>query len=262
VSTAGSSLEALLELMKQLRDPEHGCPWDRLQDFSSIAPYTIEEAYELQDAITQANPEAVADELGDLLFQVVFHARIAEERGWFDFAAVARGIAEKLRRRHPHVFGASQAADFGDLNQRWEQGKRDERAARGHLGVLAGVPIAMPALIRAVKLGKRAASVGFDWPDASGARAKLNEELAEFDASVCSGDQLAMEDEFGDVLLSLTSLARQHRIDPEQALRKANSKFERRFAAMEGQLATGQQAPQALDLEQWDALWNQAKTLT
>ena len=262
MTAATDELAALLELMQRLRDPVSGCPWDRAQTFASIAPHTIEEAYELQDAITQAEPRAIADELGDLLFQVVFHARMAEEQGWFDFAAVARGISDKLKRRHPHVFGDDQLTDLAGLNMQWEQGKRGERAARGQSGVLAGVPLALPALIRAGKLGKRAASVGFDWPDASGARSKLDEELAEFDASVRAGDRAAMEDELGDVLLSLTSIARHHGIDPEQSLLHANRKFERRFAAMEQLLAAREGAPEDLSLEQWEALWNAAKQRT
>jgi nucleoside triphosphate diphosphatase len=262
LSKATDALAALLELMQRLRDPQTGCPWDRAQSFASIAPHTIEEAYELQDAITQAEPRAIADELGDLLFQVVFHARMAEEQGWFDFAAVAHGITEKLQRRHPHVFGDKKLADLADLNVQWEQGKTAERAARGQSGVLSGVAVALPALIRACKLGKRAANAGFDWPDASGARAKLDEELAEFDASVRSGDPVAMDEELGDVLLSLTSLARHHGINPEQSLRQANLKFERRFAHMEQLLAARQLAPEALGLEQWDTLWNEAKLLT
>jgi ATP diphosphatase len=262
MSEPTAALAALLELMRRLRDPQTGCPWDRAQTFASIAPHTIEEAYELQDAITQAEPRAIADELGDLLFQVVFHARIAEEQGWFDFAAVARGITEKLRRRHPQVFGAEQRTDLADLNVQWEQGKSAERAARGQSGALAGVAVALPALLRAGKLGKRAASVGFDWPDASGARAKLDEELAEFDASVRAGDREAMADELGDVLLSLSSLARHHQLNPEQSLRQANFKFERRFAAMEQLLTQRGSAPAALSAAQWDALWNEAKLLT
>jgi nucleoside triphosphate diphosphatase len=262
LSEATAALATLLELMRRLRDPQTGCPWDRVQTLASIAPHTIEEAYELQDAITQAEPRAIADELGDLLFQVVFHARMAEEQGWFDFAAVARGISAKLQRRHPHLFGEEKLADLADLNVQWERGKRAERAAHGQSGVLAGVAVALPALIRASKLGKRAASVGFDWPDASGARTKLNEELAEFDASVRDGDQAAMADELGDVLLSLTSVARHHGINPEQSLRQANLKFERRFANMEQLLAARQLVLEALGPEQWDALWNEAKLLT
>ena len=256
---AAAALSALLELMRQLRDPRGGCPWDRAQDFATIAPYTIEEAYELQDAIEQADPKAIADELGDLLFQVVFHARMAEERGWFDFAVVARGIADKLQRRHPHVFGDQPLQNAAELNAQWEQGKRRERAARGQHGVLSGVPLALPALIRATKLGKRAASVGFDWPDAHGARAKLDEELAEFDASVRAANTVAMADELGDVLLSIASLARLHGLDAEQALRSANAKFQRRFETMERLLAERDMSYQSLTAGQWDELWNQAK---
>ena len=256
---AAAALSALLELMRQLRDPHGGCPWDRAQDFATIAPYTIEEAYELQDAIEQADPKAIADELGDLLFQVVFHARMAEERGWFDFSVVARGIVDKLQRRHPHVFGDQPLRTTADLNAQWEQDKRAERAARGQRGVLSGVPLALPALIRATKLGKRAAGVGFDWSAAQGARAKLDEELAEFDASVRAANPAAIADELGDVLLAIASLARLHGLDAEQALRSANAKFQRRFETMERLLAERDMSHQSRSAAQWDELWNQAK---
>jgi ATP diphosphatase len=267
-ASSPDALSALLALMARLRDPQRGCPWDRAQDFASIAPYTIEEAYELAAAIERQDPERIRDELGDLLFQVVFHARLAEERGWFDFHAVARGIHDKLVRRHPHVFGGGTDQDPATLSQQWEAGKRAERAERGEGGTLADVPLALPALTRAAKLGRRAAQVGFDWPEPDGARRKLDEELAEFDAAAhaCAhadaddvAGRAALEDELGDVLFSTVNLARHHRIDPEGALRAANAKFERRFAAME-QLAREQDiAIHTLDPDAWERLWVQAK---
>lgn len=254
------ALRRLLAIMARLRDPERGCPWDRAQDFASIAPHTIEESYELAAAIAGGEPAAIRDELGDVLFQVVFHARMAEERGWFDFAAVAAGLADKLERRHPHVF-QSAPADQGaaELNRQWEESKRAERVARGQAGTLADVPLALPALTRAQKLGRRAAQVGFDWPDDSGARRKLDEEIGEFDAAVAAGDAAAMREEFGDVLFSLVNVARLHGIDAESALREVNHKFERRFAAMEAQARADGKALAALDFDQWDAYWEAAK---
>lgn len=260
----GGALPALLVLMARLRDPSGGCPWDRAQDFATIAPYTIEEAYELAAAIERMEPERIRDELGDLLFQVVFHARLGEERGWFDFEAVARGIHAKLVRRHPHVFGDAPSGQAAVLSQRWEADKRAERAARGEGGTLADVPLALPALTRAAKLGRRAAQVGFDWPAPDGARRKLDEELAEMDAAareaaVNPAVRPALEDELGDVLFSVVNLARLHGLDPEGALRAANAKFERRFAMMEA-LAREQQIDiQGLDANAWEQLWVQAK---
>jgi MazG family protein len=262
------ALHDLLALMARLRDPQQGCPWDRAQDFASIAPHTIEEAYELAAAIERADPERIGDELGDLLFQVVFHARLAEERGWFDFAAVARGIHDKLVRRHPHVFATAASADAdhdtGTLSRDWETGKRAERAARGDAGTLADVPLALPALTRAAKLGRRAAQVGFDWPAADGARLKLDEELAEMDAAAAAvaGDPKRrgeLEDELGDVLFSVVNVARLHGLDPEGALRAANAKFERRFAAMESLASEEALALPALTPEAWEVLWQRAK---
>lgn len=257
-------MRALLALMARLRDPQQGCPWDRAQDFASIAPYTIEEAYELAAAIGEGDPARIRDELGDLLFQVVFHARLAEERGWFDFAAVAAGIREKLERRHPHVFGTASSADAAALSRDWEAGKRAERATRGHTGILADVPLALPALTRAAKLGRRAAQVGFDWPAADGARRKLDEELGEFDAAATAaasdpGQRAALEDELGDVLFSVVNIARLHKMDPEGALRAANAKFERRFAAMESLARDEGLDLQRLTPEAWEILWQRAK---
>ncbi|HEY0766928.1 MAG TPA: nucleoside triphosphate pyrophosphohydrolase [Steroidobacteraceae bacterium] len=265
MSNAERSLSALLALMARLRNPQHGCPWDREQTFSSIAPYTIEEAYEVADAIERADREQLRDELGDLLFQVVFHARMAEERGWFDFAAVATAIHDKLVRRHPHVFAGTSPAPE-ELVRVWEEQKAQERAeaalrgsgAEG--GVLAGIPKALPALTRAAKLGRRAARVGFDWPDAQQVRAKVLEELHEMEIALAAAtDAGAVADELGDLLFSIVNWSRHLKLDAEEALRAANAKFERRFAAMES-LARAR----GLDLEQlsaaeWDALWREAK---
>jgi len=271
MSEAERALGALLALMARLRDPQRGCPWDREQTFSSIAPYTIEEAYEVADAIERGEREALRDELGDLLFQVVFHARMAEERGWFDFAAVATAIHDKLVRRHPHVFaGASPAPQ--ELVRAWEEQKAQERAASarsepaGEGTVLAGVPRALPALVRAAKLGRRAARVGFDWPDAREVRAKVLEELHEMDGALAAGEAGGagsaagvVADELGDLLFSIVNWSRHLQLDAEAALRAANVKFERRFATMES-LARAR----GLDLEnlsaaEWDALWREAK---
>lgn len=257
----GAAIEALLALMARLRDPQGGCPWDRAQDFASIAPYAIEEAYEVAEAIAQGDPMALRDELGDLLFQVVFHARMAEERQWFDFAAVAEAIRVKLERRHPHVFGDQAAAlqDPATLQRQWEQHKAAERATAGTSGALAGVPLALPALTRAAKLGKRAGHVGFDWPDAASVRPKLAEELAELEAAIAAGDAAGQLEELGDLLFTVVNWSRHLRLDAESALRAANAKFEQRFAAME-RLAAGYGTDLAsLDAAGWERLWQQAK---
>ena len=258
MSAAEEALTALLQLMARLRDPQHGCPWDREQTFASIAPYTIEEAYEVADAIERDDREQLRDELGDLLFQVVFHAHMAQERGWFDFAAVASGIRDKLVRRHPHLFaGATLAAE--DLVRVWEEQKAQERAARGDRGdsaVLGGVPRALPALLRAAKLGRRAARVGFDWPDASAVRAKVVEELGELDAA--SG-AAAQEEELGDLLFAVVNLSRHLQLDAEQALRRANDKFERRFEHMETLARARSLQLERLSAHEWDVLWREAK---
>lgn len=283
MSEASRSLEALLGLMRRLRDPQRGCEWDRAQDFASIAPYTIEEAYEVADAIARNDPAALRDELGDLLFQVVFHARMAEERGWFDFASVASGIHDKLVRRHPHVFAPHTETSGETLSQSWERHKATERAARGESGVLAGVPVGFPALTRAAKLGRRGARVGFDWSDAGGVRAQVAAELAELDeacavtaqdsgaghaaqtatAGAPSADAAAIAEELGDVLFSLAQLARHLHVDPEAALRAANDKFVRRFLWMERELAhraePGTDAAARVDSAEWERLWQAAK---
>lgn len=264
------ALTALLELMARLRDPQRGCPWDREQTFETIAPYTIEEAYEVADAVERGEPEKLCAELGDLLFQVVFHARMAQEKGWFDFAAVARGIREKLIRRHPHVFeDQTLAADVGQLSRVWEEQKARERAqaagegAEGDPSALADVPRALPALTRAAKLGRRAARVGFDWEHASQVRDKVLEEVREIEEALAggaaAGDGGHLAEELGDLLFAVANWGLHLKIDPEAALRAANGKFERRFRRMEA-LAAAQGMPlQALDAAQWDALWRQAK---
>jgi len=228
-----SSIDKLLEVMKQLRDPQHGCSWDQKQDFSSIAPYTIEEAYEVADAIEREDFPALKDELGDLLFQVVFHARMAEEAGHFDFDDVAGVISDKMLRRHPHVFGDEEQRAAGSVAGSWERIKAEERAAQDDSSALAGVAKALPALKRAQKLGKRAGRVGFDWPDRKGVRAKITEELHELEAAVGTRNEADIEEEFGDLLFAVVNLARHLDVDPEKALTSANYKFERRFRDMD-----------------------------
>jgi MazG family protein len=273
MTRAESALTALLDVMARLRDPRVGCRWDLAQDFRSIAPYTIEEAYEVADAIERDDQEDLRDELGDLLFQVVFHARMAEERGWFDFARVAASIHDKLVRRHAHVFSSNpQPIDGPALETLWEAQKASERAAAEANGdepsALADVPLALPALTRAAKLGRRASRVGFDWRTAADVRPKVLEELAELDAAL--GGYAANEDggwepaaavveEFGDLLFALVNWGRHLRIDAEAALRRANQKFERRFRHMEAlALARGLEL-RALSAEAWEALWNESK---
>jgi MazG family protein len=264
MSDPEEALRALLELMARLRDPQRGCPWDRAQSFASIAPYTIEEAYEVADAIERNDSAHLREELGDLLFQVVFHARMAEERGWFDFASVATSIREKLVRRHPHLFaGASLAPE--DLVRVWEEQKAQERAAAAPSAeqggtVLAGVPRALPALTRAAKLGRRAARVGFDWTDAREVRAKVLEELHEVDAAQAeTAGASAVAEELGDLLFAVVNWSRHLQLDAEEALRAANSKFERRFSRMECLARERGLELQRLSAAEWDALWREAK---
>ena len=259
---AGRALARLLGIMRRLRSPD-GCPWDREQDFASIAPFTIEEAYEVAEAIGQLEsgkrPEVLEGELGDLLFQVVFHAQMGSERRWFDFASVANAISDKLTERHPHVFGSAPTGDTRELNRVWEDHKARERAARGEsAGELSDVPLALPALARAVKLGKRAGRVGFDWPDASGVRAKIDEELREID-EIALGDKQRRAEELGDLLFATANWARHQGLDPEESLRLANAKFERRFRAMETLARNRGWVLADLTAEAWDDLWNQAK---
>jgi ATP diphosphatase len=256
---AAAELLRLLSVMARLRAPD-GCPWDREQDFASIAPYTIEEAYEAADAAARGDMAALADELGDLLLQVVYHARMAEERGAFAFADVARGIADKMIRRHPHVFGSAPASEAAAA---WEAQKQAERAARAETGVLAGVPLSLPALTRAAKLTRRAARVGFDWPDAEAVLAKLEEEAAELRVELKhhpqDTDRAALQDEVGDLLFVLANLARKLELDPEACLRHANAKFERRFGFMEQALADEGKTPGEVGLERLETLWQEAK---
>jgi len=240
-------LEELRNIMARLRDPQKGCPWDVAQDFATIAPYTIEEAYEVADAIERDDMPALRDELGDLQLQVVYHARMAEEAGHFDLNDVLDGISAKMIRRHPHVFG--EGATPG-----WEDIKAAERADRSEDGsALAGVALALPALLRAEKLQKRAARTGFDWPDASGARAKVFEEIAEIDLAGSAEDRA---EEIGDLLFAVVNWARKLGIDPEAALRSANAKFERRFRAMEFSAGAGFAR---LSLEEKEVLWTEVK---
>jgi MazG family protein len=254
------ALERLRRIMVRLRDPQSGCPWDREQDWTSIAPHTIEEAYELADAIARGEPAAVRDELGDVLFQVIFQARIAEERGLFDFDAVAEGIADKLERRHPHVFGDARVDDAAAQTHAWEQHKRAERAAKGEgTGALDGVTLGLPALIRATKLGSRAAKVGFDWADATGVVAKVREELAELQDEIDRGDRTRSGEELGDLLFALAQAGRHLGVDAEAALRDANAKFERRFRHVEAALAAAGQTPADVDMERLESLWVRAK---
>jgi nucleoside triphosphate diphosphatase len=258
MSAAKTEIDALLGIMARLRDPERGCPWDRQQDFPTIAPYTIEEAYEVADAIERGDMAALKDELGDLLFQVVFHARMAEEAGLFAFADVAAAISEKMIRRHPHVFGDAEIASAEAQNEAWEAHKAAERAAGGgNQSVLDGIALAFPALLRAAKVSRRASRIGFDWPNARGVIAKINEEITEIEAEFDIGaGHERLEDEVGDLLFAAANLARKLEIEPEAALRRATAKFERRFRRVEvlaAERGTGR------DLAALEALWQQVK---
>jgi ATP diphosphatase len=253
-------LDQLLTIMAALRAPATGCPWDQVQDFASIAPYTIEEAYEVSDAIAAGpEPAQLKDELGDLLFQVVYHAQMAQERGWFGFQDVAEAISQKMIRRHPHVFGDAAARDAGAQTAAWEAQKAEERAARAETGTLAGVPSALPALTRAEKLTKRAARVGFDWPDAASVLDKLEEEAAELRAELAAAEPARLADELGDLLFVLANLARKLGLNPETTLQAANRKFTRRFEFVEAALAAQGQAPADATLAEMEAAWRAAK---
>ncbi|MCB2047140.1 MAG: nucleoside triphosphate pyrophosphohydrolase [Novosphingobium sp.] len=247
-------IDRLLSIMARLRDPLTGCEWDRAQDFSTIAPYTIEEAYEVADAIAREDLAALRDELGDLLLQVVFHARMAEETGTFAFEDVAASIADKLEARHPHIFGDGD--EHETQTERWETLKSQERAAKGATGALDGVALALPALMRAEKLQKRAARAGFDWPDTQGPAGKIAEELDELSAAANDAERI---EEAGDLLFAAVNLVRHYGVAPEDALRASNAKFEARFRAME-QLAADQGMQFAsLSLDEQEALWLAAK---
>jgi len=259
--TDEAELRRLLDIMAALRDPDHGCPWDREQSFATIAPYTIEEAYEVADAIARRDFAALPDELGDLLFQVVYHTRLAEEDGRFAFADVARRIADKMIRRHPHVFGDAAARDAAAQTTAWEAQKHMERLARAEAGSLAGVPMGLPALTRAAKLTARAGRVGFDWPDAGAVLEKLNEEIGELRAELTEGDPARLADEVGDLLFVLANLARKLDLDPETCLHQANMKFERRFNAMERMIESKQLTLAEMPLEAMEAAWQQVKRI-
>ena len=252
-------IERLIQIMARLRDPKGGCPWDLQQDFRSIAPHTLEEAYEVTDAIERGDLARLRDELGDLLFQVAFHSQLAAEQGAFSFDDVAAAICDKLTRRHPHVFGDATVDGAAAQAEAWERMKREERAARGAAGALADIPIALPALTRARKLGARAAGAGFDWPDASGPRAKVEEELAELDAAVASADGASRESELGDLLFSIVNFARHLELDPESALRRANERFARRYRHVELELIRLGQPAAGASPELLDRLWGAAK---
>jgi ATP diphosphatase len=255
-------LARLLAIMARLRDPRRGCPWDREQSFATIAPYTIEEAYEVADAIARGDMAALKDELGDLLFQVVFHARMAEEVGLFGFDDVAAAIADKMARRHPHVFGDMRVESAAAQTAAWEEHKAAERRARAQQAgsgqsVLDGVALALPALLRAVKIQSRAARIGFDWPEARPVFDKLAEEIAELRTELQDGaDRARLEDEMGDILFAVTNLARKLDIDPEGVLRRATAKFERRFRRVETLAA---ERGVGADLDALEALWQEVK---
>jgi MazG family protein len=257
------AMQRLLRIMAQLRDPDHGCPWDLRQTYSTIVPYTLEEAYEVADSIQRGEMGELRDELGDLLFQIVFYSRIAEEEGHFDFNEVAKGISEKMVRRHPHVFADATYQDDETLRQAWEHQKAEERAQQSRAGEAShmdGVAQALPALIRAEKLQKRAARVGFDWPDAQGAWDKVNEELDEVRSEIGTTDLESLQEELGDLLFSIVNLIRLLGMDAEQTLTRANGKFERRFRAMERVLnEAGDTDIGALSLEVMDAAWERVK---
>jgi len=251
-------IDRLLAIMARLRDKERGCPWDIEQTFVTIAPYTVEEAYEVADAIERDDMEALKDELGDLLLQVVFHARMAEEGALFGFDDVAAAIADKMVRRHPHVFGDAEIASVEAQNEAWEAHKAAEREARGGAAsVLDGIALAYPALLRAAKVSKRAARIGFDWPDARAVIPKIAEEIAEVEAEIDSGgEHAALEEEIGDLLFAVANLARKLEVEPETALRRATAKFERRFRQVEKSAA---ERGIGRDLEALEELWLEVK---
>ena len=265
--TSSRDIARLIEIMAALRTPGSGCPWDLEQDFASIAPYTIEEAYEVADAIARGDLGDLRDELGDLLLQVVFHARMAQEQGAFDFGDVVESLTEKLVRRHPHVFGDARELTPEAVKGLWERIKAQERARKpprqgregGTAAALAGVPVALPALTRAFKLQANAGKVGFDWNDPLAVLAKIREEATEIEAELAAGERAAAAAEVGDLLFAVVNLARHLEVDPEATLRATNRKFEQRFAAIERALADRGKTPQAATLEEMEELWNEAK---
>ena len=254
-----TNIEKLLEIMARLRDPETGCPWDLEQDFSTIAPHTIEEAYEVADAIERQDWPELQGELGDLLFQVVFYAQLGKEQGLFGFDEIAGGMAEKLVRRHPHVFGDAEERDARGVRGRWEDIKAQERTDHDDQSALAAIAKALPALKRAQKLGTRAARVGFDWPDRQGVHAKIEEELGELEQASTVQHAAAIEEELGDLLFAVVNLARHLDVDAEHALTRANRKFERRFRAMEASIRADDLDIASLDLDILEQRWREAK---
>jgi len=253
------TIQTLLDIMQRLRDPDTGCPWDLGQNFMSIAPYTLEEACEVVDAIERNDRAGLQDELGDLLFQVVFHARMAQEAGWFDFAGVVQGVCDKMVRRHPHVFADETITDAEEQTRAWERHKAREGKA-GNKGILDGVPVTHTALTRACKLQKKAANAGFDWPDTGAVFEKVAEELEELRQEIDTGNEVDnIRDEAGDLLFAVVNLARHAGVDPESALRQANRKFTRRFHAVEKQCRRAGTSVQQADLATLDSYWEQAK---
>ncbi len=256
------SIDDLLHLMVSLRDQENGCPWDKEQDFASIVPYTIEEAYEVADAIDRGDMADLKDELGDLLFQVVFHAQLAKEIGYFNFQDVVETVVDKMTRRHPHVFSDSEVVGAEQQTEAWEVHKAGERQRKSNsqtVSELSGVALGLPSLLRAQKLQKRAARVGFDWPSVEGVLAKVREELTELCDELEQGTPQSVEEELGDLLFSCVNLSRHMGVDAEQALRRANGKFERRFHALE-ELVRGQLKRMAnMDIDELEAVWQQVK---
>jgi MazG family protein len=256
-----ATIDRLIEIMARLRDPQGGCPWDKVQTFATVAPYTVEEAYEVADAIERGDLTDLKDELGDLLLQVVFHARIAQEQGDFAFDDVVGAICDKMIRRHPHVFAGENYESIAAQTESWEAIKAAERTAkRAGSGVLDDVPTGLPAMLRAVKLTKRAARVGFDWPDPAAVIEKLQEEVAELEVEIAAGDHAKAREELGDLLFVCANLARKLEVDPEDALRAANAKFTRRFGFIETTLAAEGRGPKDATLEEMEAIWVRAKT--
>lgn len=249
----------LSALMARLRDPAGGCPWDLEQDFASIAPYTLEEAYEVADAIARRDLGALREELGDLLFQVAFHSRLAEEQQLFAFADVARGLVDKMVRRHPHVFGGAAVGDAATQTDLWEAQKASEKRERGQTSALDDIPLSLPALTRAAKLGRRASRVGFDWPDTHGVLAKIVEEVQELQQAVAQGNAADTAAELGDVLFAVVNLARHLGVDPEAALRGTNQRFEQRFRGVEQRLAAEGVTVAEAGLERANAAWDAVK---
>jgi len=257
--TPAAAFARLTALMARLRAPQGGCPWDLEQTFETIAPYTLEEAYEVADAIARRDMGGLREELGDLLFQVAFHSRLAEEQREFAFADVARGLVDKMVRRHPHVFGGEAVSDAAVQTTLWEEQKAREKAARGQTSALDDIPLSLPALARAAKLGRRASRVGFDWPDTAGVLDKIVEEVGELQVAVASGVATDTEAELGDVLFAIVNLARHLGVDPEAALRGTNQRFEQRFRGVERKLAADGLTVAEAGLERANAAWDEVK---